>query len=40
MSFSGVDTVRVTGNTQPLSNTTLVSTSGCTSVTISANVTS
>ncbi|MFL5755227.1 MAG: hypothetical protein ACJ77N_02925 [Chloroflexota bacterium] len=38
MSFSGVDTVRVTGNTQPLSNTTLVSTSGCTSVTISANV--
>jgi Right handed beta helix region len=38
MSFSGVNTVRVTGNTQPLSNTTLVSTSGCTSVTISANV--
>jgi hypothetical protein len=39
MSFGGVDTLQVTGNTQPLSGSSLVSTSGCTSVTISGNIT-
>ena len=39
MTFAGVDTLAVTGNTQPLSSSSLVSTSSCTSVTILNNLT-
>jgi len=39
MEFSGVDTLAVTGNTQPLSSGSLVSTSSCTNVVISDNIT-
>jgi hypothetical protein len=40
MTFAGVAGLTVTGNVQPLSSGSLVSTSGCTSVVISGNVTS
>jgi hypothetical protein len=39
MNFSGVATLTVTGNVQPLDGSTLVSAPGCTDVTISGNVT-
>ena len=37
MFFGGVSGLTVTGNTQPLSSGSLVSTSGCSNVTISGN---
>jgi hypothetical protein len=40
MTFAGVAGLTVTGNVQPLSSGSLVSTSGCTNVVISGNVTS
>jgi hypothetical protein len=39
MSFSSVSGLTVTGNTQPLSSGSLASTSGCSSVNVSGNVT-
>ena len=39
MSFYEVNGLTVTGNTQPLSSGSLVSSGGCTSVNVSGNVT-